>query len=191
MKRSCLRVIGTNERRSEQKEEKPVTGERTDTCCVELCEAEDFALGSCRGGWLQVVSGWARSAPRTSQNGSQVNVSLRPGALRTAQVIFQPDFQVLVQNITGCLIPIQTKLISELQYVLQTVSVAPPRYFCTIDVITINRTCDVYVLSLPYSIMFVHWAEKETSEVGKPCRIQAAYSPSPRVHVSTYQDQAI
>ena len=81
----------------------------------------------------QVVSGWARSAPRTSQNGSQVNVSLRPGALRTAQVIFQPDFQVLVQNITGCLIPIQTKLISELQYVLQTVSVAPPRYFCTID----------------------------------------------------------
>jgi hypothetical protein len=101
--------------------------------CVELKMLLWGAVGEVGYRSSQVVSGWARSAPRTSQNGSQVNVSLRPGALRTAQVIFQPDFQVLVQNITGCLIPIQTKLISELQYVLQTVSVAPPRYFCTID----------------------------------------------------------
>lgn len=68
LKRSCLCGFGRDERRSEQKEERPVTGERTDICCVELCGAEDVALGSCRGGWLQVVPGRLRMGQVGSQN---------------------------------------------------------------------------------------------------------------------------
>ena len=70
--------------------------------CVELKMLLWGAVGEVGSRSSQVVSGWARSLPGQRQPEAQSE----PGALRTAQVIFQPDFQVVVQNLTGCLIAV-------------------------------------------------------------------------------------